>query len=161
MPGPYCQKLYRFCRYKNFSFRHINSMMKNFMIFGVLGWCAEILWTGFCSLLAGDGALTAQTYLWMFPIYGLAGLCLPLFRLFRQHCPLWQRVGFYIFAIFSVEFAAGWLLQLLTGACPWDYGNVPFSVLGFIRLDYAPLWGILGFIFEEISVFLQKEGAKI
>ena len=46
-------------------------MVKKFMIFGVLGWCAEILWTGFNSLLMGDGALTAKTYLWMFPIYGL------------------------------------------------------------------------------------------
>ena len=45
-------------------------MTKRFLIFGCLGWCIEILWTGFHSLLLGDGALTAKTYLWMFPIYG-------------------------------------------------------------------------------------------
>ena len=135
-------------------------MIKNFMIFGVLGWCAEILWTGFCSLLAGDHALTAQTYLWMFPIYGLAGLFSPIFLLFRQHCPRWQRAGVYVLAIFTVEFLTGFLLQMLTGTCPWDYGDGFFSVRGFIRLDYAPLWAILGLFFEEVSVFLAQEGEK-
>lgn len=136
-------------------------MIKRFIVFGILGWCAEILWTGFCSLLAGDGALTAKTYLWMFPIYGLAGLCSPVFLLFRQHCPLWQRVGVYILCIFTVEFLTGWLLQMVTGACPWDYGDVFFSVRGFIRLDYAPLWGILGLFFEEVCVFLARKEVEI
>lgn len=132
-------------------------MTKRFLIFGILGWCAEILWTGICSLLAGDGALTAQTYLWMFPIYGLAGLASPLFLAFRQYCPLWQRAGCYVLAIFTVEFLTGWLLQTLTGACPWDYGDAFFSVRGFIRLDYAPLWAVLGLFFEEVCLFLAKK----
>ena len=135
-------------------------MMKNFMIFGVLGWCAEILWTGFCSLLLGDVSLTAKTYLWMFPIYGTAGLSLPLFLLFRKHCSLWQRVGFYVFAIFAAEFVTGWFLQAVTGACPWDYGDRLFSVRGFIRLDYAPLWAILGLLFERAALFLAEKEAK-
>lgn len=132
--------------------------MKNFMIFGILGWCAEILWTGFCSFLVGDAALTAKTYLWMFPIYGVVGLSLPLFLTLRRYCPLWQRVGTYIFLIFMAEFAAGWLLQTLTGVCPWDYGNRPLSVKGFIRLDYAPLWAILGLFFERVTLFLAEKG---
>ena len=132
--------------------------MKNFMIFGVLGWCAEILWTGFCSFLMGDVSLTAQTYLWMFPIYGLAGVCMPLFLAFRRYCPLWQRVGVYVFVIFTVEFITGWLLQAMTGICPWDYGDSFFSVRGFIRLDYAPLWAILGLFFERVALFLAERG---
>lgn len=132
--------------------------MKNFMIFGVLGWCAEILWTGFCSLLKGDVTLAAKTYLWMFPIYGMAGMISPMFLFFRQYCPRWQRAGVYVLAIFTVEFLTGWLLQRLTGACPWDYGDRFFSVMGFIRLDYAPLWVILGLFLEEVSVFLAKKG---
>ena len=135
-------------------------MIKNFIVFGVLGWCAEILWTGFCSLIAGDSALTAQTYLWMFPIYGLAGLSLPLFLTFRRHCALWQRVGFYVFAIFAVEFLSGWFLQAVTGICPWDYGDRLFSVGGFIRLDYAPLWAVLGLLFEWAALFLAEKEAK-
>ena len=133
-------------------------MTKRFFLFGILGWCAEILWTGFCSFLMGDASLTAQTYLWMFPIYGLAGLSLPLFLAFRRYCPLWQRVGVYVFVIFTVEFITGWLLQAMTGICPWDYGESFFSVRGFIRLDYAPLWAILGLFFERVALFLAERG---
>ena len=135
-------------------------MRKNFLVFGVMGWCAEILYTGICSLLAGDGTLVAKTYLWMFPIYGLAGLFSPLFLLLRRYCAPWQRLGVYILAIFTVEYFFGWLLQLLTGACPWDYGTAFFSVSGFIRLDYAPLWAGMGLFFEMLSVFLAQEEAE-
>lgn len=135
-------------------------MVKRFLMFGILGWCAEIIWTGFCSFLAGDNALTAQTYLWMFPIYGLAGLFSPVFLALRQYCPRWQRAGVYVLVIFTVEFLTGFLLQMLTGTCPWDYGDSFFSVMGFIRLDYAPLWAILGLFFEEVCAFLAKKGAK-
>ena len=135
-------------------------MAKRFMLFGMLGWCAEILWTGFCSFLLGDAALTARTYLWMFPIYGLAGLSLPLFLAFRRYCPLWQRVGFYVFAIFTVEFVTGFFLRWLTGVCPWDYGDRRFSVMGLIRLDYAPLWAVLGLFFERVALFLTEKGVR-
>ena len=132
-------------------------MMKRFLILGVFGWCIEILWTGFCSFLKGDVTLAAKTYLWMFPIYGMAGLGLPLFLVFRRYCPLWQRIGFYIFLIFAVEFGTGWLLQVMTGACPWDYGDRLLSVMGFIRLDYAPLWAAMGLFFEQAALFLAEE----
>ena len=95
-------------------------MTKRFLIFGCLGWCIEILWTGFHSLLLGDGALTAKTYLWMFPIYGAAAFASPLFLAVRKSCPLWQRLGLYSVTIFLVEFAAGGLIRLATGVCPWD-----------------------------------------
>ena len=90
-------------------------MTKRFLIFGCLGWCIEILWTGFHSLLLGDGALTAKTYLWMFPIYGAAAFASPLFLAVRKSCPLWQRLGLYSVTIFLVEFAAGGLIRLATG----------------------------------------------
>ena len=133
-------------------------MTKRFIVFGILGWCVEILWTGLHSLLLGDGALTAKTYLWMFPIYGLAAFVSPVFLALRRYCPLWQRLGLYSFTIFLVEFATGWLLRMAIGVCPWDYGDIPFSVMGLIRLDYAPLWAALGYFFEEVSLFLAKKG---
>jgi uncharacterized membrane protein len=132
-------------------------MMRKFMIFGVLGWCAEILWTGLCSFLAGDTALTAKTYLWMFPIYGLAAAAEPLCCNLRRYCPLWQRAGAYASVIFAVEFVTGWMLRLFTGDCPWDYGDRYFAVLGLIRLDYTPLWALLGLVFEMVFVLLAKE----
>lgn len=151
----------RFCwRNRARYFCYTNHMAKKFLIFGMLGWCAEILWTGFCALLAGDPALTAKTYLWMFPIYGSAALAAPLFLSLRRLCPAWQRGGVYILAIFAVEFLSGALLRGLTGRCPWDYGAGLFSVMGFIRLDYAPLWAILGFFFEGVCAALAGEEEK-
>lgn len=150
------------CWKDNFNFQsHIRNMVKRFMIFGISGWCAEILWTGFCALLAGDSALTAKTYLWMFPIYGMAAFAMPLFLAMRRYCPLWQRAGFYVLCIFTVEFLTGWLLQAVTGVCPWDYGDRFFSVRGFIRLDYAPLWAVLGLVFEEMCLFLARKEGEI
>lgn len=105
--------------------------------------------------------MMAKTYLWMFPIYGLAVFAEPLFLALRQYCPLWQRCGVYAAGIFAVEFAAGGLLQGLIGACPWDYGERLFSVMGFIRLDYAPLWAVLGLCFEEVCWVLTKEGREL
>lgn len=131
-------------------------MAKKFLIFGTLGWCIEIVWTGLGSLLAGDVALTAKTYLWMFPIYGMTALMQPLFLALRRYCPIWQRCGVYILSIFAVEFLAGALLRLVTGVCPWDYSGQRLSVMGFIRLDYAPLWAILGLFFEEVCVMLAE-----
>ena len=102
--------------------------------------------------------MAAKTYLWMFPIYGAAAFASPLFLAVRKSCPLWQRLGLYSVTIFLVEFAAGGLIRLATGVCPWDYGNNPLSVLGLIRLDYAPLWAALGCFFEGVSLLLAKKG---
>ena len=101
--------------------------------------------------------LTAKTYLWMFPIYGAAAFASPLFLAVRKSCPLWQRLGLYSVTIFLVEFAAGGLIRLATGVCPWDYGNNPLSVLGLIRLDYAPLWAALGCFFRGGQLASGKE----
>ena len=138
----------------------LEGMEKKFLIYGILGWCAEILWTGLCSFLAGDGALTAKTYLWMFPIYGLAALAEPVFLTLRRYCPLWQRCGVYMLGIFTIEFLTGGLLRLITGACPWDYGSGALSVMGLIRLDYAPLWAVLGLFFEEVCWFMRQEAEE-
>ena len=45
--------------------------LEKFIIYGITGWCLEVLWTGFMSLINGDPKLTSTTSLWMFPIYGM------------------------------------------------------------------------------------------
>lgn len=92
--------------------------------------CIEILWTGFHSLLLGDGALTAKTYLWMFPIYGAAAFASPLFLAVRKSCPLWQRLGLYSVTIFLVEFAAGGLIVWQQAFAPGIMGTIPFPFWG-------------------------------
>ena len=131
------------------------NMITRFLLYGIVGWTAEVLWTGFGSLLETDFRLTSQTYLWMFFIYGLALFLEPIHDTIRPLHWLY-RGSIYMFLIMSVEYLSGWLLSETIGMCPWDYGNQAFSVHGFIRLDYAPVWFGAGLIFERLHDFLDR-----
>ncbi|NLK20509.1 MAG: hypothetical protein GX308_00155 [Epulopiscium sp.] len=124
-------------------------MGKRFIIYGLAGWCMEIIWTGLGSFLNGNVTLEAGTYIWMFPIYGLAILLEPIHNKIRKW-PVIIRGGVYTALIFFIEYLTGWALQRLIGACPWDYSGTSFSVNGFIRLDYAPAWFVASLVFEKL-----------
>lgn len=130
-------------------------MVFRFIIYGLSGWCTEIFWTGLGSLLRGDVTLRGWTYIWMFPIYGLAIFLEPVHNKIRN-LPVFVRGGVYTLLIFSVEYISGWILKLSTGACPWDYSGQLFSINGFIRLDYAPAWFAAGLLFERLHDLLVK-----
>lgn len=38
--------------------------------------------------------------------------------------------------------------------CPWDYSKCKYNIKGVIRLDYAPIWFIVGLFYENV---LNKE----
>lgn len=124
-------------------------MGKRYIIYGALGWCLEVFWTGLGSLMQGDVKLTSQTYIWMFFIYGLAVLLEPLHNRIRNW-PIIARGGVYALVIFSIEFSTGFLLRIILGVCPWDYSDSPFSIMGLIRLDFTPWWAIAGLLFEKV-----------
>lgn len=133
-------------------------MLIRSVIYGLLGWAAEIVWTSVYEKIAGrqrGWALQGTTYLWMFPIYGLLA---PLYepahdRLGEQ--PWWTRGLLYMSGFFGVEYGTGWLLRRLTGVCPWDYaGHSRWHVDGLIRLDYAPVWFGVGLLLEPVHDFL-------
>lgn len=123
-------------------------MKKRFIIYGLLGWCIEVLWTGFGALIKGDVKLTGQTYIWMFAIYGLAILLEPIHDHIRNW-PTIMRGGIYTAFIFTIEYIAGWLLEIALGICPWYYTST-YAVNGYIRLDYAPAWFFAGLLFEIV-----------
>ncbi len=123
-------------------------MKKRFVIYGLLGWCIEVFWTGFGALIRGDVKLTGQTYIWMFLIYGLAILLEPIHNHIRNW-PTIMRGGIYTVLIFTIEYITGWLLKLVLGICPWHYDTI-YAVNGFIRLDYAPAWFVAGLLFEIV-----------
>lgn len=129
--------------------------MVHFIIYGLLGWCLEIIWTGLGSLLNGDVCLTAKTYLWMFPIYGLAILFEPLHDEIRPW-PTWLRGTVWTLLCFAVEYSSGWMLHAILGTIPWDYSRAAFNIHGLIRLDYAPAWFVAGLLFEKIHNWLDK-----
>ncbi len=130
-------------------------MILRFVIYGFLGWCIEVFWTGMGAALTGDRRFRGYTYLWMFPIYGSAVFLEFLHdRIF--HWPMLVRGGVWVFVIYIIEYASGWFLQSSVGECPWDYSGSKYAVKGLIRLDYAPAWLVAGFLFERIHLFLDS-----
>ena len=115
----------------------------------------ETLWTGCISAIRGDKHLKCNTYLWMFFIYGLAVFFEPVHELIRPL--IWVYRGLiWAAAIFAVEYAMGYALERATGSCPWDYGGSSvLSIKGYIRLDFLPVWFIVGLGFEYLHDFVS------
>ena len=147
-------------------------MALRFLLYGLFGWCAEIVWTALYDAVsgtrraAGDEVgriamtraerlrLEGRTYLWMLPIYGSAALLFePAHEALRAH--FWLLRGtLYCLGIFAVEGASGYLLKWTTGRIPWDYSYARTSIRGVIRLDYAPVWFLFGMLLERAHDFL-------
>ncbi|NLM97876.1 MAG: hypothetical protein GX175_09775 [Halanaerobiaceae bacterium] len=130
-------------------------MITRFFVYGLAGWCMEIFWTGLGSLVRGEAELRGWTYLWMFPIYGLAILMEPIHNQIRDW-PFYLRGIVYVFFIFMIEYTTGWILRNTISLCPWDYSHSAYSINGLIRLDYAPAWFAAGLIFEKIHDLLLR-----
>lgn len=128
-------------------------MKGDFLKCGVLGWGMEIFWTGLHALGSENWKLTGYSSLWMFPIYGMAACIGPVSKKI-QDLPLVLRGSIYMTGIFTVEYLSGMFLKHYN-MCPWDYSSSPFEYKGVIRLDYAPVWFLVGIIYEK---FLKCRG---
>lgn len=133
----------------------IKNMTLRFFIYGLLGWSIEILWTGLGALLHGNLLLRGSTSLWMLPIYGMAVFLEPLHDKIRPW-PWAIRGILWVGVIWALEFCSGAVLRLLLGLSPWDYGRTIYSFYGLIRVDYAPAWFFLGFLFERCHDWLRQ-----
>jgi uncharacterized membrane protein len=130
--------------------------LKRFALYGLLGWGLEIFWTGMGSAARGDVRLAGTTYLWMFPIYGLAVFLEPLHNKIRTW-PWYMRGLVWLLVIWSIEYATGGLIRAVTGNSPWDYtGSTRWHLSGLIRLDMAPVWFATGLLFERVHDLLVK-----
>jgi uncharacterized membrane protein len=133
-------------------------MLIGFLVYGVFGWCAEIVWTALHDAVRAlgrrqriDPRLAGRTYLWMFPIYGGGGL---LFEVVYGRVAGWPwaaRGMLYMVGCFAVEYASGWAIRRATGAVPWDYTASRWNVHALIRLDYAPVWFVFGMLLERVE----------
>lgn len=132
-------------------------MKIRFLIYGIVGWCSEILWTGFGSFIRGDWTMIGFSSIWMFPIYGMMVLLEPVHDRIRN-VPIIVRGGVYTVLIFSGEFLSGMFLKIILGKCPWNYGNDIYSIYGIITLKYIPVWFVFGLLFEILHDFLIKQG---
>ena len=121
-------------------------MIITFIIYGLIGWCMEVFWTGLGSLIKKDFRATSTTSIWMFFIYGSTALFTPVISAISP-LPVLVRGLIYTSCIFFIEYCTGIFLKKLK-MCPWDYSSSRFSVQGVIRLDYAPVWFVVGLGFE-------------
>lgn len=133
------------------------NMLTHYIIYGLTGLIIEIFWTGMGSLISGNFALTGQTYIWMFFIYGLGVLFEPIHDRIRGYY-FFYRGLIWVFLIYLIEFTTGFLLQSLIGYCPWDYRSVTnYTFFGYIRLDYFPAWFVVGMLFEKFHDFIDNK----
>lgn len=121
-------------------------MIKNFVLYGLMGWVLEILWTGAHSMMKKEYKLIASTSIWMFFIYGLAAFITPICDIIIGY-PVALRGIIYALCFFAVELVAGMLLKK-GNACPWDYSDSKYNIKGVIRIDYIFVWFVAGLIFE-------------
>ena len=130
-------------------------MLIRFVIYGLVGWCGEILYTALAgSIRQRDWRLIGTTYLWMFPIYGLiAPLYEPTHDAIRN-LPLLLRAVIWSLGLTLVELISGWLIKRATGRCPWDYSLRRFAINAYIRWDFFPVWAVVGVALEPVHDFL-------
>lgn len=108
----------------------------------------EIFWTGLHAFRVRNLKLIGRSSLWMFPIYGSAAFLTPVMQKMRG-ASLIRRGLVYMSCIFLGEYASGILLKR-RDMCPWDYSRTPWHFRGVIRLDYAPVWFLVGLFYEHI-----------
>ena len=113
-----------------------------------------MFWTGLGSLFKHDKKLMGQSSLHMFPIYGSAIIIPPIHRLIRK-ANVFIRGTIYALCIFLTEFISGSFLKK-RNACPWDYSDAALNYKGIIRLDYAPVWFIVGLMVAVFAFLLNK-----
>ena len=125
-------------------------MKSDFVKCGILGWCIEIIWTAFHGMKSKNNKFIGYTSIIMFPIYGLASVIKPIsLKLKKMKMPTIIRGIVYSIGIFMVELITGSILKK-TNNCTWDYSDKKYNINGVIRIDYAPLWCIVGVIFEKM-----------
>lgn len=108
------------------------------------------------SLFSGNYNLTGHTFLWMIFIYGMGVFFEPIHDRIRDK-NIFIRGFIWASLIFTIEFSTGYILDLLLGGCPWDYSKASkLAFYGYIRLDYLPVWFIVGLIFERYHDFLDQ-----
>lgn len=134
-------------------------MWLRFILYGLGGWCGEILFTALTeSLPRRDWRLTGTTYLWMFPIYGLLALLYePVHDIIRPVHWLGRLVVWAV-GFTAVEWFTGWFIARLTGGCPWDYqaAGKRFAINPYIRWDFFPVWAAIGLALEPVHDFLVQ-----
>lgn len=100
-------------------------------------WRGRSHWTmfivgGACFVLCG---LINELFTWDIPllVQGAAGACM----------------------VTAVEFVSGLILNVWMGLGIWDYGNLPFNIMGQVCLPFSLLWIILAMVAVVLDDWLR------
>ena len=102
---------------------------------GGLAYCGiEMLWRG-------------HTHWTMLIVGGLCFIfCGGINEWFDWNMPLWKQMLICAVGITAIEFVAGIILNIILQLNVWDYGNMPFNILGQVCLPFSFLWFLLSFV---------------
>ena len=104
--------------------KKLKKQTTDFLKCGLIGWGMECLWTG-CGSLCGEKNKKMQ----------------------GRHVLV--RGSVYTACIFLTEYSTGSFLKK-RGCCPWDYSKSKANYKGIVRFDYAPLWFLVGLMYEKV-----------
>lgn len=132
---------------------------KLFLKFATLGVTVEVFYTAIYEVIVSiknkqkvNMNLKGVSYIWMIPIYGSIAFFSKILIPWLIDFNLILRMFIYGVIILVVEYILGFILKKITGKCPWEY-NSRWSIHGFIRLDYLPLWMLFGLLVEKYYFF--------
>lgn len=134
----------------------VSNLTMQFILCGLLGWVAEVIFTGILDPIKNKRfSLTSTTYLWMFPIYGLLAFVYPPLHDMIRGYDWYVRGAIYMITFFVIEYATGWILLKVTGGYVWQYTS-RFNLHGLIQLPHAPVWFLAGLGFERVYLYIVK-----
>ena len=114
-----------------------NSFINKFILFslgGISYLLIELMWRGHSH----------------WSMFLLGGICFVLIGMLNEHFtfefPLILQIIFGAFMITALEFVFGCVLNLWLGLDVWDYGNLPYNILGQICLPYSFLWLVMSLV---------------
>ena len=126
------------------------ALLQTIIGFVLIGITMEILWTSILnSIKTKNPKLTGETYLWMFPIYGIVPFIYMLVLAPFQGVNIFIKGIIYMFSFYLLELISGFLIKKSVGVSPWNYENYSIKIFGkkyksnfygLICLEYAPIW---------------------
>jgi hypothetical protein len=147
-------------------------LIQKAILYGFIGLLIEVWFTGISSLFSKHWKATGATYLWMFPVYALTGLCLEAVS-DNIAAPFYIKAFIYLPVIYGAEALSGGVIMLVTlylqkwlggsggGVIPWHYGKSWWTPFGLVNFKYLPFWFALAMGFDTIASYTRKAIAAI
>jgi len=145
--------------YNSFGIYKFTLFSLRFYFWGAHGVFAEVLFTGIWEfVVSGKWSLMGTSSIWSFLVYGLGtAMAENLYHYFHsKNIPLLARCCVYVLVTYTWELTCGFLFDLFPGSRNWDYSAFTYNFMGYICLEYAPIWFMAGLYFEMLMTVLVR-----